>query len=366
MPAGNRKLQPAPVLQRRYFRCHVPGDTDIARMTTELSDETRSSFHLLTPDLVIDLAEKALGERCTNICRPLSSYINRVFELQRESGEGVIAKFYRPGRWSRTALLDEHDFLFELEELEIPVIAPFRSKDGRSIHEHGGMYFTLFPKKLGRALDEPTYEQWESLGRLLARVHNVGATHPPRDRITMSPECSTRSNLEFILGRKIIPQEFRREYESAARDMIALIAPMFKGIEMIRIHGDCHQGNIINRLDETFYLIDFDDMAVGPPVQDFWMLLPDYSRNSLVEIDFFLEGYNTFRSFDRRMLKLIEPLRAMRYIHFTAWCAAQASDGGFARLAPGWGTPSYWREAVRDLREQIGEIRAGEDMFWGM
>src|SRR5207248_1139337 len=127
----------------------------------------------------------------------------RVFELQRESGEGVVAKFYRPGRWSRAALQDEHDFLFELDELEIPVIAPIKDADGTSLHERKGMYFTLFPKKLGRALDEPSYEQWESLGRLLARVHNVGATHPPRDRITMSPERSTRTNLDYILRRNI-------------------------------------------------------------------------------------------------------------------------------------------------------------------
>jgi Ser/Thr protein kinase RdoA (MazF antagonist) len=332
-------------------------------MISEISD-TLTSFHSLTPDLAIQLAEDALGEPLTGLCRPLNSYINRVFELQRESGEGVIGKFYRPGRWTRDALQDEHDFLFELTDHELPVIAPLQSKDGSSLYEYRGMYYTFFPKKHGRALDEPSYDEWESLGRLLARVHNVGASHAPRDRITISPKRSTRANLDYTLRKNVIPQEFRREYQAVVEEMIALTAPMFEGVELFRIHGDCHNGNIVNRPGEGLFLIDFDDMAVGPAVQDLWMLLPDYSRNSLVEIDLFVEGYSTFRNFDKRTLKLIEPLRAMRFVYFTAWCAAQAGDGGFARLAPGWGTPSYWREAIRDLRNQLDEIRASADHRW--
>jgi len=328
--------------------------------------ETLRNFSELTPDTVIDLAEGSLGERLASLCRPLNSYINRVFELQKENGEGIIVKFYRPGRWSRTALEDEHQFLEELADLEIPVIAPLALADGRTLHEHRGMFYTIFPKKLGRAIDEPTDEQWEELGRLIARVHNVGALHPPRERIVMLPEHSTLDNIRYILGTGCVPGELRKEYERAAMNMVELIAPMFRDVDVIRIHGDCHAANIVYRPGESFYLIDFDDMALGPPVQDFWMLLPDYGRKSLAEIDFFLEGYQTFRPFNRNWLKLIEPLRAMRYIHYTAWCAAQIADGGFAKVAPGWGTPTYWRQEIRDLHNQQLEIETSRNAFWGM
>jgi Ser/Thr protein kinase RdoA (MazF antagonist) len=322
------------------------------------SISSSTGFHALTPDVVINRVETVLNRRLTGLCRPLNSYINRVFELQGEDGEGIIAKFYRPGRWSFAALNDEHDFLFELEERDIPVIPPVRLPSGGSLAEDSGTYLAIFPKKLGRALDEPTFDQWEVLGRLLARVHNVGAMHPPRNRVTMTPDSLTRSQLNFLLQSGVIPQEYRREYEQVVNELIGLIRPMFREVELIRIHGDCHRGNIVDRPGESLYLIDFDDMAVGPPVQDLWMLLPDVASKSRAEIEMFMEGYAIFREFDRNTLNLIEPLRAMRYVHFTAWCAAQAVDtSGAARLVPGWGSASYWREAVRDLREQLQEIK---------
>jgi Ser/Thr protein kinase RdoA (MazF antagonist) len=317
-----------------------------------------TGFHALTPDVVINRVEKVLDRRLTGLCRSLNSYINRVFELQSEDGEGLIAKFYRPGRWSFEALIDEHDFLFELEERDIPVIPPMRLPSGESLAEHDGGFLAIFPKKLGRALDEPSFDQWEVLGRLLARVHNVGAMHPPRDRITMTPDTITRSQLHFLLQSDVIPREYRREYEQVVNELIALVVPMFRGVELIRIHGDCHRGNIVDRPGESLFLIDFDDMAIGPAVQDLWMLLPDVVSKSRAEIEMFIEGYNIFREFDRNTLNLIEALRAMRYVHFTAWCAAQAVDAsGASRLVPGWGSASYWREAVHDLREQILEIK---------
>jgi Ser/Thr protein kinase RdoA (MazF antagonist) len=317
-----------------------------------------TGFHTLTPDVVINRVENVLDRRLTGLCRSLNSYINRVFELQGEDGEGIIAKFYRPGRWSFAALNDEHGFLFELEERDIPVIPPMRLPSGESLAEYEGTYLAIFPKKLGRALDEPSFDQWEVLGRLLARVHNVGAMHPPRNRITMTPDTITRSQLNFLLQSDVIPREYRREYEQVVNELIAQVVPMFRNVELIRIHGDCHRGNIVDRPGESLYLIDFDDMAIGPPVQDLWMLLPDVASKSRAEIEMFLEGYNIFRQFDRSTLNLIEALRAMRYVHFTAWCAAQAVDAtGAARLVPGWGSASYWRESVRDLREQIEEIK---------
>ena len=315
-----------------------------------------ADFSTLTPDVVINLVEASLGKRCSNMCRTLNSYINRVYEVELEEGGWVIAKFYRPGRWSRDALQDEQDFVTELAAQEISVVAPLQCSDGRFLQEHDGMYFALLPKKGGRPCDEPSLRERVSLGRLLARVHAIGSLHPPRDRIQIDPHKWTAGQLEFLLGAELIPPTLKTKFEAVARSIIGTIAPLFEGVDGIRIHGDCHPANILYRPGEPFHLIDFDDMAVGPPVQDLWMLLPDHLKNCRPELEALLEGYETFHDFDRRTLKLIEPLRAMRFIHYTAWCARQKADGGFARLAPEWGTAGFWRQEIHDLEKQYQEI----------
>jgi len=316
----------------------------------------QSAFHNLTPETVLSLVEQALGIKCTNLCRPLNSYINRVFELASHDGAGLIAKFYRPGRWSRQALQDEHDFVNDLMLAEVPVVGPCTLIDGTTLACADAMNFTVFPKKGGRSFDEFTDDQWLQLGRLLGRVHAVGATRSPKDRIVMAPDRSTRDQIEYILHGNFVPIELREQFRSITDTIIAEITPLFADIEMIRIHGDCHFANLLNRLDESFFLIDFDDMAIGPPVQDFWMLLPGYREESLPEIESFLEGYETFRRFDRRTLCLIEPLRAMRYIHYISWCAHQVADDGSSPLAPDFGSHDYWIREIRDLGEQRQRI----------
>ncbi len=323
---------------------------------TDSAQSALPDFSHLTPDVVLHLVEQSLGCRCTNMCRPLTSYINRVYDVELENGAWVVVKFYRPGRWRREALQDEQDFLSELREREIPVIAPLPCHDGQTLQEHHGMFYAIFPKRGGRALDEPTDRQWIELGRLLARVHAVGALHPPLDRITLGPRQSTTAQVEYILRSNLIPAEIRRRYERTVHELLDLIAPLFNGAGGTRIHGDCHRNNIICRPGEPLTLIDFDDMAVGPPVQDLWMLLPGHLRQSQAELELVLEGYETFHDFDRATLRLIEPLRAMRFIHFTAWCARQKADGGFARLAPDWGSESFWKQEIHDLEQQRQEI----------
>ncbi len=318
-----------------------------------------SAFRDLTPDTVITLVEQALGKRCTNLCRPLISYINRVYELQGEDGEGLVVKFYRPGRWSEKGLQDEYNFVLELADQEIPVVAPLKLQDNRTLGRHGKIFFAVFPKKGGRSFDEYNDDQWLELGHLLGRTHSVGAGNVPQDRITMAPDRSTRQQVDFILENNLIPPDLLAKYQALTESLITEISPMFDNIEMIRIHGDCHFSNLIYRPDESFYLIDFDDMAVGPPVQDFWMLLPGYMEDSLVEIDIFLEGYETFRNFDRRTLRLIEPLRAMRYIHYTAWCAHQVVEDGESRVVPDFGSRHYWQIEINDLADQLERIRSG-------
>lgn len=320
------------------------------------AESMNAGFADLTPDTVLEQTERALGRRCSNICRPLSSYINRVYEVGVADGSFVVVKFYRPGRWSDTALQDELEFVAELAAEELPVVPPLPGPDGRLLHLHGDMRFAVYPKRGGRALDEPAPNDWVHIGRLLARMHTVGARRPPRDRIEIGPRHSAAGHLQALLAPGIIPARLVEPYRRAVEGILDLIAPAFEGIEKIRIHGDCHRCNILHRPGEPFHVIDFDDMAVGPPVQDIWMLLPGRVAESRVELDHLLEGYETFRDFDYSSLKLVEPLRALRFVHYAAWCARQKADGGFTRLAPDWGTPAHWTQEIAELEKQRQEI----------
>jgi Ser/Thr protein kinase RdoA (MazF antagonist) len=319
----------------------------------------QTAFQVLSPDTVITLAELALGIPFSNLYRPCNSYINRVYELEQADGTGRIIKFYRPDRWTLKAIQEEHDFLLELAVHEVPTIAPLRLKNGSTLGIFKGISYALFPKCGGRCLDEFNDDQWLELGRLLARIHNVGAVHNTKARISLVPAVSTRRQVDLILASGQIPDDLIGPFTGVIGEIINEIQPLFINTEMIRLHGDCHFGNIIYRPGESFYLIDFDDMAMGPPVQDFWMLLPGLLADSFVEADLFLEGYETFRRFDRRTLCLIEPLRAMRYIHYIAWCAHQVREDGVTRAREDFGTPLYWQNEIRDLQDQLERIRKG-------
>ena len=284
------------------------------------------------------------------------SYINRVYELEAEDGSGLVAKFYRPGRWSQDGLQDEHDFLLELAGQEIPVVAPLMLRDGTSLGSFENIHFAVFPKMGGRSYDEYNDDQWLELGRLLGRTHNVGAMHLPKDRLTMAPDKSTRQQVDYILEGSFMDDDMLGRFKDLTDTLINEISPLFNNREMIRIQGDCHFSNLIYRPDESFYIIDFDDMVVGPPVQDFWMLLPGYREDSLAEIEIFLEGYEMFRDFDMGSLQLIEPLRAMRYIHYTAWCAHQFAEDGETRVDEDFGSRQYWQTEMDDLEDQLKRI----------
>ncbi|MGW8193380.1 MAG: serine/threonine protein kinase [Desulforhopalus sp.] len=318
--------------------------------------ETPNDFHRLGPDKVLDLVEEGMAVRCNNLFRPLSSYINRVFEVETVDRTRLVVKFYRPGRWTREAIIDEHTFLLELRDREIPVIAPLILKNGDTLAENDGLFYSVFPKCGGRSVDEFTDDQWLQLGRLLGRVHRVGEAGAARHRITMSPEQSAEHQLRYLLASSCVPQDLKPPLEKAARAIIVQTKPLFQETAMIRIHGDCHFANIIHRPGESFFLIDFDDMAVGPPVQDIWMLLPGDLDDAGVELDLFLEGYETFRPFDRATLRLVEPLRAMRFIHYMAWCAHQVEGDGMTRAVDGFGSRQYWQKEIGDLYDQQQRI----------
>lgn len=320
----------------------------------------RAPFAHLTPERILREVETALGRDCSNLCRSYNSYINRVFELADAEGNGLVAKFYRPGRWSRQALQDEHDFLLELAAEEIPVIAPLPLSDGSTLGCCDQTFFAVFPRKGGRCVDELLDEQWLEVGRLLARVHQVGERRRPRDRVTLHPAETTAAQVALLCDSGLIPVDLREAYARIATQIIELVQPLFARGEAIRIHGDCHRGNLIHRPGESFFLIDFDDMAVGPPVQDLWMLLPGPPEECPVELDLLLEGYETFRSVDRASLRLIEPLRAMRFVHYSAWCARQVLDDGATSVIPDFGSRGYWQREIADLHDQLARIREGQ------
>lgn len=315
-----------------------------------------AGFAALTPDAVMNSVERASGRRTSGICRPLTSYINRVYEIGLEEGGFLIAKFYRPGRWTRAALQDEQDFLLELVADEIPVVAPLADANGQTLHDEGGIVFALFPRMGGRACDEPSRAEWLQIGRLIGRIHQVGAKRSAEHRLVLDPRQSARTHLDFLRNSGAIPREVEGNYLDAAQTLLDRIAPLFDGVETQRLHGDLHRMNLLWRPGEGFQAIDFDDMAMGPAIQDLWMLLPDRLPAARPEFELLLEGYDTFAEYDDAQTRLIEPLRAMRFLHYAAWCARQAADAGRGILHPEWGTADFWRRELADLQRQAQDI----------
>lgn len=309
-------------------------------------------FAKLDPDTILTAVEHATGKRLLNVCRPHASYINRVYELQNEDGEFLVAKFYRPDRWSSAALEDELRFVTECAAAELPVICPLRLHDGSYLGTCGNISFAVYPRLGGRLVDEYTDEQWLELGRLLGRLHMVGKNADAPHRNRLHPAHTTRAQIDYITSNELIPSDLLPEFRSVSTELLELIEPLFTSVGMIRIHGDCHSSNLIYRPDESFYIIDFDDMVTGPPVQDLWMLLPGYLDDSRVEMALMLEGYEMFNTFDRSTLSLIEPLRAMRFIHYINWCAHQFVEDGFTRVNDDFGSYGYWRQEIDDLIDQ--------------
>jgi Ser/Thr protein kinase RdoA (MazF antagonist) len=313
------------------------------------------SYEQLTPDELLNAVESATGLAMTGLTVALPSYINRVYELRAKDGTKLIAKFYRPGRWSKEVIMDEHRFALDCMESELPVVAPLELTTGETLGQHGDFLFALYPKRAGRQLEITSDGDWGRIGSLVGRLHICGEKRPAPNRIVIDPRLSALHDVEFLCAQ-VIPERFRAQYRGIAGMIIEQSSPVFESAERIRLHGDCHRGNILDRLDEGLLLIDFDDMAMGPPVQDLWLLLPDRPAACGREIDLFLEGYERFRKFDRMSLRCIEPLRAMRMIYFLAWVSRQANDAIFKRNFPDWGIDSFWQREIGDLREQLSFI----------
>lgn len=314
------------------------------------------SFETLMPESVLEEVEKATGLKLASFLSPLPSYINRVYELRSTDDDTrLVAKFYRPGRWSREAILDEHRFTLDCDEAEISVVPPIYLKNGTTLGTFENICFAVFPKRSGRQLEINDDSDWIRLGSLLGRTHVAGERRKAQSRITVHPRSSTVADVEYLC-RDVIPGRFADQYREIAMQVVNMSAPLFDSIPAIRIHGDCHRGNILDRLEEGYLLIDFDDMAMGPPVQDLWLLLPDRADACPREVELFIEGYEQFRRFDRSSLRCIEPLRAMRMIYFLAWVSRQSKDFQFRRNFPDWGSDAFWQREIRDLREQLSYV----------
>ena len=317
----------------------------------------QADFENLTPDVVLEAVEVALRISLTGLTQPLTSYINRVYELEATDGTRLIAKFYRPERWSPRALQDEHDFILECVDAEIPVIPPMELPGGHTLGAIDGICFAVFPKRFSRHFEIIHDDDWRRLGRILGRLHMIGSDHAAEDRVTLHPQMSTVNDIHQLHAGEFVAPHLEEEFQATGQQILDLVTPLFDDREQIRIHGDCHAANILNDPDDGLMLIDFDDMAMGPPAQDFWMLLPEHARQSRREIDLILDGYEDFREFDYFSLKLIEPLRAMRSLYFLAWCSRQINDPAFQNNFPDWGNHNFWQSEITALQRQLTIIK---------
>ncbi len=313
-------------------------------------------FDTLTPDLVLDAVEST-GFLSDARVLALNSYENRVYQVGIEDETPIVAKFYRPGRWSDAAILEEHQFSQELADREIPVVAPLE-RNGRTLFEHAGFRFALFPRRGGRAPEPGNLDQLYRLGQLMGRMHAVSASRPFEHRETLNAQHFGHESLATLLEGGFVPKSLLPAYESVARDLLKRVDEVFARTEYqpIRLHGDCHPGNILAR-DDAFYLVDLDDCRMGPSVQDLWMMLAGERHERLGQLAELVDGYNEFHDFAPRELPLIEALRALRLMHYSAWLARRWDDPAFPMSFPWFGSERYWGDQVLILREQMSALQ---------
>ena len=315
-------------------------------------------FLALTPERVIGAVEAA-GLRCDPACYPLNSYENRVYDVALEDETRVVAKFYRPGRWSEAQILEEHRFMEDLDAAEVPVCKHRPFPDGTSLKKTEGIWYCLYDRYPGRAPQELDPEAAERIGMMAARIHNVGAAGTAPSRIRLDGETYGRLNLDWLLDHGTIPAPFRDRYAAATDEIADTTDRLLEGVDVHRVHGDFHLGNLLLR-DGVFNVLDFDDMVVGPAVQDLWLVLPGRDDHTRRIRESFLEGYEQFRPFPRSSLALVEPLRGLRQIHYSAWLARRWHDPVFPVTWPHFGTEDYWAEETRELEDIVNMIRADD------
>jgi Ser/Thr protein kinase RdoA (MazF antagonist) len=324
------------------------------------------AFETLTPDLVLDALD-SVGLRGDGRLTALSSYENRVYQVQLEDGTSVVAKFYRPERWSEAQILEEHAFAAELMAFEVPAIGPL-VLNGQTLHHFGGFAFSVSPRRGGRPPELDDGEVLEWIGRFLARIHTVGARKPFVARPALNVQTFAEEPRQWLLAHDMVPLDVQSAWTRGVDKAIAMIRQHDtlnadagrSDVRVLRLHGDCHPGNILwtpadaaPNLGPGPHFVDLDDARTGPAVQDFWMLLSGDRQQRTRQLGALVDGYEQFREFDRAELSLIEPLRTLRLIHYSAWLARRWTDPTFPVNCPWFGSSDYWQGQVQMLEEQL-------------
>ena len=315
-------------------------------------------YSTLTPDIVVESIE-AVGYLPDGRVLALNSYENRVYQVGRDDGPPVVVKFYRPGRWSTAAILEEHEFALELERAEVPVVAP-ELHGGRTLFELGGFRYAVYRRQGGYWPELGTPDERKQMGRFLARIHAIGRVRPFRHRPRLDWRVMGRETADYLLDQGWIPPHIEAAYSSLADDALALIEQRFAEAtpyRVLRLHGDCHPGNVL-WTDAGPHFVDLDDCMTGPAVQDLWMLLSGSPEEMGAQLGDLLDGYGRFADFDPRELLLVEPLRTLRMMNYAAWLARRWDDPAFPVAFPWFGEPRYWERHVLDLREQLAAMEA--------
>lgn len=320
---------------------------------------TLHPFDGLSPDLIIDAVQSA-GLWCDGRLLPLNSYENRVYQVGIDEGEPIIAKFYRPKRWSDEQILEEHRFCFELVAGELPVVAPLvletEAGDATLLH-HGGFRFTLYPRRGGHAPELDNLDNLYTLGKYIGRIHQIGQVRPFVERPRIDLQQFGRDSVAYI-SEHMIPPDLSAVYAGVAHDLLQAVEEALSTLEegdYIRVHGDCHPGNILWR-DDLPHFLDFDDARMAPAIQDIWMLLSGDRLRQTRQLSEVLDGYSEFCDFDPRQLRWTEAFRSLRLMYFSAWLARRWHDPAFPRVFTWFNTPRYWGDHILELREQIAAM----------
>lgn len=310
-------------------------------------------FSLLTPDKVMDAVE-SVGYRCDARVLELNSFENRVFQIGIEDEQPVIAKFYRPNRWSDAQIQEEHDFTLELEADDVSVVAPLKIQDESTFVEYEGFRFSLCPRRGGRAPNLDNETNLEILGSHIGKIHATGATQAFQHRPAISVKNYAWAAREYLLANDFIPMELIPAYDTVTAQLLPQLEQCFTEtnfVSEIRLHGDCHMGNVLWR-DDLPHFVDFDDARSGVPIQDLWMMLSGERDEQASQLTAILRGYKQYHHFDHRQIRLIEPLRTLRLMYHAFWLASRWEDPAFPRAFPFFNEQRYWSQHILELREQ--------------
>ena len=311
------------------------------------------NFSELTPDLILNAIEDK-GIYPESGLLALNSYENRVYQFLADDKRRYVVKFYRPQRWTDAQIQEEHDFTQELLEHEVPICAPM-ALEGKTLHHFEDYRFALFPSVGGRQFESDNLDQLEWMGRFIGRIHQVAASKSFAERPTLTLQSHVIEPVQELKESALIPASLHRAFFTILEVLAEKVAELYQQTDLIRLHGDCHPGNILWRDGPTF--VDMDDCRMGPAIQDLWMMLSGDRQNQLLQLDTLVEAYEEFSEFDHSQLKLIEPLRAMRLIHYMAWLNKRWQDPAFPRAFPWFASDKYWEQQILALKEQVAALQ---------